>query len=162
MIPSTNELTIRSETVSDYIAINRVNQLAFRGEEESRLVSALRDRGYGRLSLVAVENGEIVGHIFFSRLPIITARGRVEALALAPMAVLPSHQRRGIGTRLVQEGLRRCAAEGHKIVIVLGHADYYPRFGFSARLAEPLTSPFGGGASWMALELVPGALANVM
>jgi putative acetyltransferase len=154
-------LAVRPESLWDCAGIALVNDLAFGREEESRLVSALRKGGYGRLSLVAEENGDIVGHIYFSRLPIVNAAGVVEALALAPMAVLPSHQRRGIGTRLVKEGLRRCTEDGHKIVIVLGHADYYPRFGFSARLAEPLASPFGGGPSWMALDLVPGALNGV-
>jgi putative acetyltransferase len=105
---------------------------------------------------VAEEGKEIVGHILFSDLPI----GTLHALALAPVAVLPGRQRQGIGSRLVQEGLRRCVEAGHRVVVVLGHADYYPRFGFSARLAEQLQAPFSG-PSFMALELVPGALAGV-
>src|SRR5205807_1121913 len=88
--------------------------------------------------------------------------GVIEALALAPMAVRPSHQRRGIGTKLVEDGLRACREAGHKIVVVLGHPPFYRRFGFSASLAVPLSSPFSGGGSWMAVELVPGALAGVV
>lgn len=84
----------------------------------------------------------------------------MHALALAPVAVLPERQRQGIGSRLIREGLRACAEAGHRITVVLGHADYYPRFGFSAPLAEPLQAPFSG-PSFMALELVPGALADV-
>ncbi len=77
------------------------------------------------------------------------------------MAVLPSYQRTGIGTRLLQEGLRACAEAGHRIVVVLGHPAYYPRFGFSAAMAERLKAPFSGEA-FMALELVPGALTGVV
>ena len=111
-------------------------------------------------SLVAEEGGRVVGHILFSDLPIVTADGTVEALALAPLAVLPSHQRRGIGSLLVREGLRACREAGHRIVVVLGHPEFYPRFGFSAELAERLKSPFSGPA-FMAAELVPGALEGV-
>lgn len=118
-------------------------------------------RGFVRLSLVAEVGGQIVGHILFSAVTIHTETGVIEALALAPMAVLPMHQRRGIGSKLVEEGLRACRDAGHKIVLVLGHPAFYPRFGFSAKLAEPLSSPFGGGEAWMAVELVPGALAGV-
>jgi hypothetical protein len=86
----------------------------------------------------------------------------VPALALAPVAVRPDHQKRGIGSALIRSGLEACRAGGHRIVVVLGHAEYYPRFGFSAKLAEPLSSPFSGRDSWMALELVPGALDGVV
>src|SRR5205807_7027312 len=89
-----------------------------------------------------------------------TPNGTVPTLALAPMAVIPLRQRQGVGTSLVREGLRKCAEAGHRIVVVLGHPDYYPRFGFSARLAERLMAPFSG-AAFMALELMPGALAEV-
>jgi putative acetyltransferase len=123
-------------------------------------VDALRDGGYARLSLVAQEGAKTVAHILFSDLPIVTQAGTLPALALAPLAVLPDRQRQGIGSRLVREGLRACAGAGHRVVVVLGHPDYYPRFGFSARLAERLQAPFAG-PSFMALELVPGALAGV-
>jgi putative acetyltransferase len=154
--------TIRQEALADHAAISEVNRLAFGGDVEAKLVTALRDGGYVRLSLVAEVEGEIVGHIVFSHLPILTDNAVVEALSLAPMAVLPSHQRRGIGSKLVEQGLRTCREAGHKIVVVLGHSNFYPRFGFSAKLAEPLSSQFGGGESWMALELLPGALAGVV
>jgi putative acetyltransferase len=151
---------VRQETPEDLDAIREVNRRAFGGDDEARLVDALRDGGYARLSLVAQESGRVVGHIMFSDLPIITKTGTLHALALAPMAVLPNRQRQGIGSRLVREGLRACAEAGHAVVVVVGHANYYPRFGFSARLAERLKAPFSG-PSFMALELVPGALADV-
>lgn len=154
-------MNVRPETPVDHAAIAEVNRLAFGQDAEAKLVDALHHGGYVRHSLVAEDGGEIVGHVLFSRLPIITATGVVEALALAPMAVIPSCQRQGIGTKLVEDGLWACREAGHKIVVVLGHPAFYPRFGFSAKLALPLTSPFGGGEAWMALELTPGALAGV-
>lgn len=154
-------INIRPETDADRAAVRNVNRAAFPTEVEANLVDALRDGGYGRVSLVAEQAGTIVGHIFFSDLPIHTATGAISALSLAPMAVLPDHQRRGVGSRLVADGLLACRQAGHRIVLVLGHPEFYPRFGFSADLARTLQSPFGGGAAWMALELVPGALAGV-
>lgn len=151
---------VRAETPEDLGAVREVNRRAFGQEDEARLVDALRDGGYARLSLVAEEDGRVVGHVLFSDLPIDTRDGTLPALALAPVAVLPDRQRRGVGSRLIREGLRACAGAGHRVVVVLGHADYYPRFGFSARLAERLESPFPG-PSFMALELVPGALDGV-
>lgn len=154
--------TIRPETLADFNAIHEVNRLAFGQDAEADLVDGLRAGGFVRLSLVAEGDGQIVGHILFSRVTIIAETGVIEALALAPMAVLPTHQRRGIGTRMVDEGLRACREAAHRIVVVLGHSAFYPRFGFSASLAVPLASPFGGGDSWMAMELEPGMLAGVV
>jgi putative acetyltransferase len=153
-------LAIRPETAADHEATWQVNRLAFGQEDEARLVNALRDGGYVRMSLVAELDGQVAGHILFTDLPIIAERGVVPALALAPMAVLPAFQRRGIGSELVRRGLDLCREQGHRIVIVLGHPQFYPRFGFSAELARPLQSPFSGEA-WMAIELAPGALAGV-
>ena len=85
----------------------------------------------------------------------------MEALSLAPMSVEPNCQRQGIGTQLVEAGLDACRKCGHQIVLVLGHPEYYPRFGFSSQLAARLPSVCGGEDAWMALELVPGALANI-
>ena len=152
---------IRPETRADHEAIRQVNRLAFGQDDEARLVDSLRDSGYVRVSLVADQTGEIVGHILFSNLPIVTNAGIVPALALAPMAVLPECQNQGIGSALVRRGLEVCKEQGHRIVVVLGHPQFYPRFGFSSKLASALASPFGGGESWMALELVPRALADV-
>ena len=156
-----DDITIRQEVESDRQAIWKVNRSAFEYDDEANLVDALRDGRYVEVSLVAEKDGEIVGHILFSRLPIITNVGMVDAVSLAPMAVLPGHQRQGIGSQLVQAGLEVCREQGHKIVVVLGHPAYYPRFGFSAELARSLENPFGGGDAWMALELVSGAAAGV-
>jgi putative acetyltransferase len=155
------DVKVRLENADDLEAVRDVNRLAFGGEDEARLVDALRAGGFARLSLVAEEGERVVGHLLFSDLPIETRQGTVHALALAPLAVIPARQRQGIGTLLVREGLRLCAERGHRVVVVLGHPAYYPRFGFSARLAERLKAPFAG-ESFMALELVPGALQGVV
>jgi putative acetyltransferase len=153
--------TIRPETAQDRLDIWNVNQAAFGGDDEANLVDALRSGGFVEVSLVAEVDGQIVGHILFSRITIVTDDRTVDALSLAPMAVLPSHQRQGIGSRLVEAGLEACREKRHEIVVVLGHPEFYPRFGFNAELARPLESPFGGGEAWMAMELVPGALDGV-
>jgi putative acetyltransferase len=156
---SPSYLSICPETEGDHAAIREVNRRAFGGEDELRLIDALRDGGYARVSLVAEEDGQVVGHILFSALPIVTQGGTVEALSLAPMAVIPPRQGHGIGSMLVREGLRACTEAGHGIVVV-GHPEFYPRFGFSAKLAERLRSPFSGPA-FMAVELGAGALEGV-
>src|SRR6478735_1441522 len=127
-------ILVRPETSADHDAIRHVNRLAFGQGDEARLVDALRDGGSVRVSLVAEAEGQVVGHVLFSDLPILTDGGTVPALSLAPMAVLPECQRRGIGSALVREGLAVCRGAGHRIVVVLGHPDFYHRFGFSAEL----------------------------
>src|ERR1700737_3253877 len=96
---------IRPETPADHEAIRHVNRLAFGQDAEARLVEALSDGGYVRGSPIAVKEEKVVGHILFSNLPIITKAGTVPALALAPLAVLPEFQKRGIGSALVRRGL---------------------------------------------------------
>lgn len=152
---------IRSETVEDQRAIRRVNEQAFRGYDEANLVDAMRDGGFVEVSLVAEADGEVVGHVLISIVTITAGSGSLDALSLAPMAVVPSHQNQGIGSRLVEAGLELCRKRGWRIMVVLGHPNFYPRFGFSAEAARRLESPFGGGDAWMALELVPQALDGV-
>ena len=141
-------------------AIRNVNEAAFGGLEEADLVDNLRGGDHLILSLVAELDDRVVGHILFSRMWIETPSGRASAAALAPMAVLPGHQRKGIGSLLVRRGLESLRARGEEIVIVVGHPEFYPRFGFSSDRAESLESPFPREA-FMALELRPGALDGV-
>lgn len=156
---------IRPENPADIADIYSVNKLAFEGSDaEPQLVNAIRisDGFIPELSLVAEQNGQIIGHILLSRIYIETGDRKLPALALAPMAVLPEYQKQGVGSELVKHGLEECKRLGHAIVIVLGHPAYYPRFGFSAGLAESLECPYGDvGDAWMALELIPDALENV-
>lgn len=154
-------IEVRAEKDQDHEAVRRVNRLAFGQDGEARLVDALRAGGFAPVSLVAEISALVVGHIMFSDLKIATDKGDLPALALAPMAVQPEIQRQGIGSILVRRGLEVCREQGHHIVLVLGHADFYPRFGFSAKLAERLESPYGSGPSHMAIELVSGALDGV-
>jgi len=151
--------TIRQERPEDIPGIRYVNEQAFGHPEEADIVDGLRQRGVIFLSLVAVQDDQIVGHILFSPVTITSETSSFEAIALGPMAVLPSHQRLGIGSELVRAGLEECREMGQSIVIVLGHPEFYPRFGF-----EP-ARPFGirwehdvPAEVFMVAELTEGAL----
>lgn len=134
-----------------------LTRAAFGGDDEARLVERLRGDGLVRVSLVAIEDGEVVGHVLFTDLAVSVDGRRLRALCLAPLSVRPDYQRSGVGSMLVREGLRQAAQAGFEAVLVLGHPDYYPRFGFSAALAQKLAGPFSGEA-FMALELAADAL----
>lgn len=148
---------IRPEQPDDRDALRAIHLRAFPTAVEADLVDALRG-GFIRLSLVAETEGRVVGHILFSDLTIVGSR--VSALALAPLAVTPEHQRRGIGSDLVRRGLDECRRAGFDCVIVLGEPAFYGRFGFSAAKAARLESPYAG-EYFQAIELTPGALDGV-
>lgn len=154
-------MLIRPEDKGDVAAIGEVHRKAFGRVAEAALVDRLRDANIVVVSLVAEDREALAGHILFSRLPIHTGSGVVDAVALAPLAVVPERQRQGIGSMLVRRGLGTCHDAGETIVLVLGHPHYYSRFGFSAGLTRTLNSPYSGEA-FMALELMPGALAGVV
>jgi putative acetyltransferase len=155
---------LRPESPVDIVAIDRIHELAFGRPDEARLVAALRltDAYIPEVSLVAADQTEVVGHILLTRILIRSADSVTPALALAPLAVLPDFQRRGIGSALVQHGLDTACQLGHAIVVVLGHAGYYPRFGFEPAHPYGIGAPFAVRSdSWMVRELVPGALRGV-
>jgi putative acetyltransferase len=158
-------IIVRAETPEDYTAIHEVNVLAFdKRENEARLVETIRQSpGFTpELSLVAIEDGQVIGHVLFSPIRIETEIGDAAALALAPIAVRPEAQNRGIGSQLIRHGLDECRRLGHRIVVLIGHSNYYPRFGFSPARAMGLEAPFPiPDDVFMALELVPGALKGV-
>ncbi|MBL7166917.1 MAG: N-acetyltransferase [Dehalococcoidales bacterium] len=154
-------LIIRRETPEDIDSIRYINSQAFGQKEEAELVDKLRNRDVITLSLVAVQADQIVGHIVFSPVTVESEYSSFEAIALAPMAVLPAYQRKGIGSQLVRVGLEECRRLGHEIVVVLGHPDYYPRFGFAPGKPEGIDCEFEApDEAWMVLELRKGALAG--
>ncbi len=120
-------IEIREECPDDIAAVRDLNRRAFEQDQESNIVDALRGNGAALLSLVATMDNRVVGHIMYSPLSI---DGKLEGAALGPMAVLPEHQRQGIGSKLVEAGNRKLKEAGCSFIIVVGHADYYPRFGF--------------------------------
>jgi putative acetyltransferase len=154
-------MIVRAEQQRDRDSVRAVNTLAFETKAEANLVDALREQAHPVVSLVSEEEGEIVGHIMFSP---VSLDGHPELLVmgLAPMAVVPARQHKGIGSALVRAGLDRCRQLGFGAVVVLGHPTYYPRFGFLP------TARFGIGCDYEApeeafllLELQPGYMHGV-
>jgi putative acetyltransferase len=155
-------ITIRPETPTDIEAIHHVNAAAFNEALEADLVDALRANGHLTLSLVAERDGEIVGHIAFSPATVSSPDGDWNALALGPLAVLPSHQRTGAGSALVHAGLAACLEIGHAVVFLLGHPTYYPRFGFAPSQPKGVwwANRPDDALYFMVAELRPNALAG--
>ena len=154
-------VSIRPETPKDIDAIRYVNEQAVGQPVEAAIVDKLRNRNALTISLVATKDNEVVGHIAFSPITIESQYSSFEAVALAPMAVLPAHQRNGIGSQLVRAGLEVCHRLGYDLVVVLGHPDYYPRFGFVSGKQKGIDCEFEvPDEAWMVLELREGALAG--
>ena len=151
----------RAATPQDMDAIASLSDeafgLAFNSKDESRLIRQLHSDGDSLLSLVAeADNGSIVGHIEFFR---ILIDGQAVAAGLGPMSARPGLQKTGIGSYLVRTGLEELDTLGETIVFVLGHADYYPRFGFEPETAKPFTAPWSG-PHFMAIRLADGGPAS--
>lgn len=152
-------MEIRRETAADFSAIYSVNERAFGRPNEANLVDKLREKDKVTLSLVAEENGRIVGHVLFSPMKIETDTGSYPAVGLGPVAVLPEMQRQGIGVCLIETGLDLCREMGETAVIVLGHSEYYPRFGFVPASQFGIRSTYDvPDEVFMALELQEGSL----
>ncbi len=152
-------MVIRTVTPADHGAIDALIAAAFRQRDEADLVDRLRRDGEVLFEQVATHGNAIVGHILFSRLPIVGSDGSVVAAALAPLCVWPDCQNRGIGADLVDAGLAECRKRRLPAIIVVGDPAYYRRFGFTAAAAWPLAAPFAG-PHFMAIELQPGALKD--
>ena len=154
-------IVIRHEIPQDIPDIRKVNAAAFDTNAEADLVDALRDEGAILLSHVAVLKNTIVEHILFSPVVIESNTSNFPVAGLGPMAVLPEHQRKGIGSKLVEAGLEGCLSQGHQAVVVLGHPEFYPRFGFVSSKQYFITSEYDVPPKvFMVKELRPNALAG--
>jgi putative acetyltransferase len=157
-------LKIRSENPSDYIVITKVNDLAFGQPNEGKLVENLRKnpKFIPELSFAAEIDGKIAGHILFFLVVIKLEDGKQkEMISLPPLAVLPEFQRQGIGGELIGEGIKACQRLGYDSIILLGHPEYYPKFGFRQANSWGIIDPFGAPIeAFMAMELKKGSLED--
>jgi len=152
---------VRDEAPADVDAIRDVVTRAFEQAAEAALVDALRRAGKATISLVAEQEGRVVGHVLFSPVTLAEAPHAPFASGLAPLAVLPEMQRHGIGAALVRAGLARCRAAGHSFVVVLGSPAYYGRFGFVDGARHRLHSEYHVPPGvFQVIEIAPGTLAG--
>ncbi len=156
-------IIIRQEFKEDFARIKEINDQAFEQEDESRLVNKLRkkDQFIPELSLVAETDETVVGHILFYPVKINSDLQKHTTLSLGPMSVLPEHQKKGIGGKLINEGLKRAKDLGFRSVIVVGHPEYYPKFGFTKASKWSIKVPFESPDEvFMALEIAKGELKD--
>ena len=167
----TLQITIHPETENDHAAITNVNDLAFDRPEEGRLIENLRQLPEfdPLLSLVAELDGKIIGHALFFPINIqspspkvgegLGVREEYPCLSLGPIAVIPEYQKQGIGGQLIEADHRAALELDYTSVVLLGHPNYYPRFGYLPAEKWDITNPWKiDGDPWMAIELVEGAL----
>ena len=151
-----SSVIVRSEATGDKAGIYRVHAAAFPTDLEARLAERLRVAGRLDISVVALVENEIVGHVAFSP---VTIGGRAsEGLGMGPLAVLPAHQRRGIGGQLIEQGLTACRTANVGFVVVLGDPAYYCRFGFVAARTRNLKDEYQGGSAFQVIELTAGGI----
>ncbi len=163
-------ITIRTETPKDYTRVIELTEKAFETLEisnhnEGKLVDKLRKAPtfISELSLVAELNGQIVGHILFTPVVIDNGQQKFQSLVLAPVSVLPEFQKMGIGGQLIRAGHQKAKESGFQSVILLGHPEYYPRFGYKPASAWGIKTHYELPSDdvFMAVELTEGALNNV-
>ncbi len=156
---TSSEIIYEGTTQAHRARVRKLLEAAFGRSDEAELVDALDDGGYVLCSLVACDEGRVIGHVAFSTLIVEQAEGVVRAAALAPLAVAEDQRGKGIGSELVRRGLVGSGRLGCDAVIVLGDPAFYGRFGFSSELGARLSCPFGGPC-FMALELLPASLSR--
>lgn len=157
-------ITLRKETKKDFPEIRKVNDIAFGRKAESKLIDLLRqkDEFVADLSIIAEHNEQIVGHILFTPVKIVSGSESFQTLCLAPMSVLPEFQQKSIGKLLVTQGLQVAKDLGYKSVVVLGHPSFYPKFGFEPASKWEIKSPFPApDEAFLAIELAHNGLKNV-
>ena len=152
-------MIIRKEEKKDLDEIRRINDICFNGDYESKLIDNLRKGSNFLLSLVAEDNGKIIGHIMYSRIKI----GDIDSAALAPMCVVPEYQKTGIGTELIKESIRYLKEMKEKSIVVLGHTGFYSRLGFEKAADYKVKCPFDVPEEvFMVLELEKGSIRGGM
>ena len=160
MKPLYKSLQIRDEQQKDWAAVRTVNEAAFATPAEANLVVALREQAQPIISLVAEIADTIVGHIMFSPV-MLNSHSELKIMGLAPMAVLPDYQHNGVGSALVRAGLAECQQLGYGAVVVLGHPEYYPRFGFTPAVRFGIDCEYDvPEEAFMALELQTSYLSD--
>ena len=155
------DIIIRKESSLDYDRISKVNDLAFVQKQEGELIVKLRMRKeyIPELSLVAEFNGNIIGHILFFPIYILSGDDKIQTLALAPMSIIPGFQNKGLGGDLIMAGMKAANELGFTSVLVLGHPKYYPKFGFKKASKWKIKAPFDvPEEAMMAIELKNGSL----
>ena len=154
-------MNIRDEQDSDIEKIWNVNSDAFETDAEANLVNTLRNSGCTFISMVAETENKVIGHILFTPVELSENKNNLKIMGLAPMAVLNQYQKKGIGSSLIKAGLERCQLLGCDAVVVLGHPDYYPKFGFVPSIKYGIKSEFDvPDEVFMILEIVSGSLKN--
>jgi putative acetyltransferase len=155
-------MEIRPFTASDAAAVFEVHRRAFGGRpDEARIVERVHDAAEAVISLVAVEDDRVVGHVLFSPTTVEDHGANVELVGLGPVGVLPAHQNAGVGSALIRRGLETCRAAGVDAVVVLGAPGYYARFGFERASEYGLGNEYGADEAFMVRPLHDGALDGV-
>lgn len=155
------KLTIRPEGKEDFSVIRQINRKAFDTDAEANLIEALRKSNVPIISLVAEYNDIVIGHILFSEVSLDGHCPNIKISGLAPMAVLPEYQKKGIGSQLVIEGMKACRQTEYSAVVVLGHPQFYPHFGFEPSVNFKIKSEFDvPDEVFMIKELTKDALTN--
>ncbi len=155
------KIEIKVETLANFDSIREINKLAFGQPQEAQLIESLRklENYIPELSLIAFKDDKAIGHILFFPIYIETEHRKYQTLSLAPMAVLPEHQNKGVGGELIRHGLLQAKTLGFDSVLVLGHPNYYPKFGFKQASKLKIKCPWEvPDEAWMAIELSDGAL----
>ena len=154
-------MIIREETPTDFEGVWELSAAAFETEVEANLVNLLRESDIFYISLVAEQNEKMIGHILFTPVALEGDNSGIKLAGLAPMAVIPNLQKQGIGSRLVAEGIERCKSVGFDTIVVLGHPEYYPRFGFVPSVNYNIMSEYDvPDEAFMILELTKGCLTG--
>jgi HAD superfamily hydrolase (TIGR01509 family) len=154
-------LSLRPEKSGDLPGIRLVEEAAFPRTTEVDLVDLVRERGQAVLSMVALQDGRLVGHVLFTPVTFDPPQAGRRGLGIGPLAVLPEFQRKGIGSRLMRAGLDHVRRLGYDFAVLLGDPGFYSRFGFTPGRGFGLAGDYGAGDEFQARELTPGALANV-